>query len=390
MKKEFRSFNNAQEFAKSSKIKTGTQWKELGKQGKLPKDIPNRPDHVYKNKGWTTWGDFLGTGFVMTSLRQYMDFDDAKEFAQKLNFKSRIDWQKYLNSNKKPKDIPNNPDHVYKNKGWTTWGNFLGTGNMSPSDKALTWLSFIVARKFAQSLNLKNIDDWREYCISGNKPDNIPSSPGRSYKNKGWEDWGDFLGTGYVATFNRNYESFEEAKKIIHNFKIKNIQEWRIFVKSKDKPDNIPANPPEVYNDQWASWGDWFGTERVANQNKEFLSFKKVQEFAQKLNFKNREEWEEYSKSGDKPDNIPANPGLAYKNNGWKGWGDFLGTGRVANQTLAKNYLPLEKAEIEARELAKKYNLRTQEDWLKAHREGKIPKHLPRNPWQVYPKRKKK
>ena len=81
---------------------------------------------------------------------------------------------------------------------------------------------------------------------------------------------------------------------------------------------------------------------------------------------------------------------MAYKNNGWKGWGDFLGTGRVANQTLAKNYLPLEKAEIEARELAKKYNLRTQEDWLKAHREGKIPKHLPRNPWQVYPKRKKK
>ena len=78
-----------------------------------------------------------------------------------------------------------------------------------------------------------------------------------------------------------------------------------------------------------------------------------------------------------------------YKNKGWITWGDWLGSETIANQTLSKNYLPKEKAVLEARTLAKKYNLKSHDDWIKAHREGKIPKHLPRHPWQVYPKRKK-
>jgi hypothetical protein len=390
MKKKFQSFNKAQEFAKSSKIKTGMQWKELGKQGKLPKDIPNRPDHVYRNKGWISWGDFLGNGFVSSSLRIYRDFDDAREFAQKLNFKSRADWQKYLNNSNKPNDIPNKPDHVYRNKGWISWGDFLGTGNMSPSDKALTWLSFIVARKFVHSLNLTNQEEWYDYCKSGKNPDNIPLTPNTAYKKTGWTSWGDWLGTGYVANQKRKYDSFAIAKKIVRALNLEGQKEWRKFAKTKNKPETIPSNPEEVYNKEWTNWGDWLGTNTVANQNKEFQNFEKVREFAQKLNFKNRTEWEQYSKSGRKPENIPANPGLEYKNKGWKGWGNFLGTGTVANQTLSKNYLSLENAEVEARKLAKKYNLRTQKDWEKAYKEDKIPKHLPRQPWVVYLKRKKK
>jgi hypothetical protein len=388
---QFRSFNETCEFAKSSKIKTGMQWKELGKQGKLPKDIPNRPDHVYKNKGWTTWGDFLGTGFVMSSLRKYRDFDKSREFTHKLNFKSRVDWQKYLKSGKKPKDIPNKPDHVYKNKGWKGWGDFLGTGNMSPSDKALTWLSFIETRKFTHSLNLTNQEEWHDYCKSGNKPDNIPTTPNTAYKKTGWVSWGDFLGTGFIAHQKRKYGSFEITKKIIQDFNIKNISEWNTFAKSKDKPDNIPANPPEVYKDQWTTWGDWLGTNTVANQNKEFLIFEKVQEFVQKLNFKNREEWEKYSKSGKKPDNIPANPGLAYKNKGWKGWGYFLGTGRVANQTKSKNYLSWPEAKKEYRRLHKEYGLNNQIQWVRfASKHEKLLEKLslPAAPWRVYTKEK--
>jgi len=36
--------------------------------------------------------------------------------------------------------------------------------------------------------------EWREYCKSGKKPINIPASPDKTYKNKGWISWGDFLG----------------------------------------------------------------------------------------------------------------------------------------------------------------------------------------------------
>ena len=55
---------------------------------------------------------------------------------------------------------------------------------------------FESAREFVQSLNFKNSDDWREYCTSGKKPDDVPATPDRVYKNKGWISIGDFLGTG--------------------------------------------------------------------------------------------------------------------------------------------------------------------------------------------------
>lgn len=45
---------------------------------------------------------------------------------------------------------------------------------------------------------------------------------------------------------------------------------------------------------------------------KEFLSYEEAKEFIVKLGFKSQQEWFDYVKSGDKPDNIPANPSFYY------------------------------------------------------------------------------
>ena len=39
----------------------------------------------------------------------------------------------------------------------------------------------------------KNTSQWRTFCKSNKKPDNIPASPNRSYKNQGWVSWYDWL-----------------------------------------------------------------------------------------------------------------------------------------------------------------------------------------------------
>ncbi len=36
---------------------------------------------------------------------------------------------------------------------------------------------FLEARKFIQSLGLKNKQEWLDYVKSGNKPDDIPAAP---------------------------------------------------------------------------------------------------------------------------------------------------------------------------------------------------------------------
>ena len=55
--------------------------------------------------------------------------------------------------------------------------------------------SFEDAKKFVRKLGLKTQKDWKEYCSSGKKPDDIPSNLNTSYKNKGWKGYGDWLGT---------------------------------------------------------------------------------------------------------------------------------------------------------------------------------------------------
>ena len=91
MKKQYRDFQNARKFVRKIKCSGRTQWVEYCKSGKKPEDIPNWPDAVYKNKGWTSWSDFLGTDYVATYLRKYKPIKEARKYAQRLNIKNQRD-----------------------------------------------------------------------------------------------------------------------------------------------------------------------------------------------------------------------------------------------------------------------------------------------------------
>ena len=64
---------------------------------------------------------------------QYRPFNEAREYARKLGLPNKRGWHQYCNSNKKPPDIPSHPERTYKGKDWTTWPDFLGTGNVGSS-----------------------------------------------------------------------------------------------------------------------------------------------------------------------------------------------------------------------------------------------------------------
>ena len=44
--------------------------------------------------------------------------------------------------------------------------------------------------------------------------------------------------------------------------------------------------------------------------------FEEARKFTRSLNLKNRDEWEQYRKSGEKPGDIPSLPSEVYKNDG--------------------------------------------------------------------------
>jgi hypothetical protein len=50
------------------------------------------------------------------------------------------------------------------------------------------------ARAFVRGLELNSWDEWSDYCKSGKKPDDIPTTPSKAYANDGWTGMGDWLG----------------------------------------------------------------------------------------------------------------------------------------------------------------------------------------------------
>ena len=71
-------------------------------------------------------------------------------------------------------------------------------------------------------------------------------------------------------------------------------------------------------------------------------SYEKAKAFLRKLGVKDKEDFFRLKKLGKIPKKIPAGARKVYINKGWEGWGDFLSTGRIANQD--KVYKTFEEA----------------------------------------------
>ena len=117
------------------------------------------------------------------------------------------------------------------------------------------WRSFSEARKFVQSLKLKNGSEWKEYKKSDKKPVDIPKQPVDVYK-KEWISMGDWLGTGRIAhqVKSANYLSWDEAKpiyrKLAKEYGLNGRADWIKFAKTNPKlitKLRIPRRPWSIY-----------------------------------------------------------------------------------------------------------------------------------------------
>ena len=166
------------------------------RSGELPDDIPTNPDQKQTYKAeWRGFGDWLGTGTVAPQDRQFRSFQAARAFVRSKGVTSHADWLRYCRSGEKPDDIPATPYRIYKAE-WRGMGDWLGTGTVAPQDRQFR--SFQAARAFVRSKGLTNQAEWRAFCGSGQKPDDIPATPERIYKAE-WRGMADWLGTGAVA-----------------------------------------------------------------------------------------------------------------------------------------------------------------------------------------------
>jgi superfamily II DNA or RNA helicase len=351
-KLSYRPFEDARNFARSLKLKNITGWvaftKGLTTQlGKLPADIPAYPNQTYVDEGWNGVGDWLGTGNILAG--NWRPFLEARTFVRKLKLKNQGEWRAFHKGKIKkigspPVDIPSSPHRTYADQGWKGYGDWLGTGMVAT--RLRKYRPFDKARSFVQTLEIKNVKEWRKYCKGnmprlGRRPYDIPTWPADTYADKGWKSWGDWFGTGIISNKHRNFRAFREARAFTCKLGLKSVKEWTAFCKGNmprlgQLPKDIPTDPYAAYMDKgWKTWGNWLGTGTIAARLRKYRSFREARAFARKLKLKNLREWEYFCKGkmphlGKLPQNIPAYPNDTYGDKGWKGVGDWLGTGNIA------------------------------------------------------------
>jgi len=168
--------------------------------------------------------------------KKFRSFEEAKTFVQSLHLNSKKEWDEYCRDGRRPIDIPSSAHNIYKDKGWESWGNFLGSDTVCSNKK--TFRPYEKAKKFVNTLNLKNIKEWREYCKSGNRPEFIPSSPHLTYKNKGWVSYAYWLGTKKISLTDLLKSKKDESMIFKRLLSLKSNGEFKEYLKSRSKNKN--------------------------------------------------------------------------------------------------------------------------------------------------------
>jgi hypothetical protein len=114
------------------------------------------------------------------------------------------------------------------------------------------FLPFEQARLYVHGLGLTRTLDWNEWKQQGKRPSFIPAAPDKTYKDKGWIDWHDWLGFDFLP--------FVKARTYVRKLQLKNRAAYNEWLASGQRPKFIPSTPQIAYKHTgWINLKDWLG-----------------------------------------------------------------------------------------------------------------------------------
>lgn len=183
--------------------------------------------------------------FPVSKYFPFFSFHKAKKVVQEARVKSQRDYQEFQ---KKDPRLPFRPSHTYASE-WIDWYEFLGKkrGERVRAER----ISFAEAKRIVQEAKIKSQRDYQEFQ---KKDPRLPANLIRCYASE-WISWYDFLGKEAPA----EKASFDEAKKIVQEAKVKSQRDYQEFQK---KDPRLPSAPYEYYTGEWVDWYEFLGTKR--------------------------------------------------------------------------------------------------------------------------------
>ncbi len=187
------TYEEAQRIVQNNGILSSKEYKMTSKQ----LGLPSNPQISYKGKGWISWYAFFGKEEV-----SYPTYEEAQRIVQENGIKGKTGYQKSY----KELGLPSDPHKYYKNSGWINWFSFLGKeGKKYPT--------YEEAQRIVQENGIKGKNEY----MASFKELGLPSDPNKSYENKGWVDWYDFLGK------TKKISSEERERRILTKLSINSV-----------------------------------------------------------------------------------------------------------------------------------------------------------------------
>ena len=292
--KPYETIEEAKQAVKRLEITSQLEYKKRYKED--PR-LPSHPDGYYIDNGWNDWLDLLGKE---NKEKSYKRIEEAKQAVKRLGIQSAEEYKKRYKEDPK---LPSNPNVTYENLGWNDWTDYL--------EKKEKFYTYEEAKQAVKRLGITQLEYKKRY-----KEDlKLPSNPSSTYKNKGWNEWSDFLGKEKKE---KPYKTIEEAKQAVKRLKIQFIEEY--YKRYKEDP-MLPASPRRKYKNSWNGWSDFLRDEK----REEFYFLEEAKRAVKRLEIQSIEEyWQRYKEDPKLPSNPGGKKGY-YKNKGWAGWPDFLG-----------------------------------------------------------------
>ena len=331
----------------------------------------------------------------------FLKFEEAKLYVREKKIKTAQHYRELYKKGELDPDLPAAPKVMYADEGYTTWGDFLGTGSYSKRT-TLTYKDFV---KKVRELGIKTGKEYFNLSIEFKIQNGLPSNPQKTY-NISDLSWGEILGTGYKATFKRKYKNYEDAKSYLKPLKLPSDTVYKFWISNGKSTDNrskkyiqkilqvinslkLPEPPEDLPIDLRGHYGkkgkikiDINDLLSINTNYPEILPlasffahikhwpFLKSKKYVQKINWKDLPLVEKYPNAGvankwnaychnhydlpPKPKQIPFQPNSVYKKE-WKGWNDFIGSASFEFWTYDECRDYLKKLNLKKIRLPKKY-----------------------------------
>lgn len=381
--KTFRSYAAARRWVQENGIGSDNQWRAAVKAGRVPVDIPRSPRLTYKDE-WTTSGDFYGTGFVAYTRRSWVSFDQAKRWASTHGITCREDWIAASKAGLLPQNIPAHPMRVYDecSGGWSALFDNAVRGGAS-------FVEEVIAHEIQPFLTVDRT--VRTVSLGGSRRkrvDIVVPSHSLLIEYDGW------------------YWHRETVEKDRRETKALIEQGWRV-VRLRESPlrkvtddDCVVSRSQGIHQrvvallrhlldlgiiltakatliDRYAVEGQLRTAGTALAIAGAWADFETARTWAQNSGIKSSTEYRQYVRENRLPEDIPSTPEITYEAD-WRGWGDFLGTGRVYGRPGSW------RSFISAREWVTKSGISDYRGWQQAIKDNRIPSDIPRRPHVVY------